>query len=41
MDFHVHSPKSRIDIVQAFLSVVDIFLLKPWKAGLQPFGSDD
>lgn len=29
MDFHVHSTKSRMDILQAFLFVVDVFLLKP------------
>lgn len=40
MDFHVNSTKSRMDILQAFLFVVDVFLLKPWKASLQPFGLD-
>lgn len=34
--FHVHPPKSRME--QAFLFVVDVFLLKSWKAGLQPSG---
>lgn len=35
MAFHVHPPKSKME--EAFLFVV-VFLLKPWKAGLQPFG---
>lgn len=41
MDFHVHSPKSRMDILQNCLFFVDIFLgkpLEPWKAHLWPFG---
>lgn len=36
MGHHVHSSKSRMNVLQPFLFVV-VFPLKPWKASLWPF----